>query len=65
MDGSDTYELASEDALAMAAGTYSHPDRGSPFDEKSKEFISAKELKRERRERKLQELRYGRPKGDR
>ena len=25
----------------------------------------AKELKRERRERKLQELRYGRPKGDR
>ena len=65
LDGADNYELASEDALAMAAGTYSHPDRGSPFDEKSKEFISAKELKRERRERKLQELRYGRPKGDR
>ncbi len=38
MDGSANYELASEDALAMAAGTYSHPDRGSPFDEKSKEF---------------------------
>ena len=37
MDGSANYELASEDALAMAAGTYSHPDRGSPFDEKSKE----------------------------
>ena len=65
LDGADNYELASEDALAMAAGTYSHPDRGSPFDEKSKEFFSAKELKRERRERKLQELRYGRPKGDR
>ncbi len=64
MDGADNYELASEDALAMAAGTYSHPDRGSPFDEKSREF-AAKELKRERRERKLQELRYGRPKGDR
>ena len=38
MDGSANYELASEDALAMSAGTYSHPDRGSPFDEKSKEF---------------------------
>ena len=65
MDGSANYELASEDALAMSAGTYSHPDRGTPFDEKSREFQSTKELKRERRERKLQELRYGRPKGDR
>ena len=65
MDGSANYELASEDALAMAAGTYSHPDRGTPFDEKSREFFAVKEVKRERRERKLQELRYGRPKGDR
>ena len=64
MDGADNYELASEDALAMSAGTYSHPDRGSPFDEKNREF-AAKELKRERRERKLQELKFGRPKGDR
>ena len=65
MDGSANYELASEDALAMSAGTYSHPDRGTPFDEKSREFFTAKELKRERRERKLLELRHGRPKGDR
>ena len=65
MDGSANYELASEDALAMAAGTYSHPDRGTPFDEKSREFFTVKEMKRERREHKLQELRYGRPKGDR
>ena len=65
LDGADNYELVSVDSLAMSAGTYSHPDRGSPFDEQSKEFSSAKELKRERRERKLQELRYGRPKGDR
>jgi len=65
LDGSDNYELVSEDSLAMSAGTYSHPDRGSPFDEKSKEFHSVKERKRERRERKLLELRYGRPKGDR
>ena len=65
MDGSANYELASEDALAMSAGTYSHPDRGTPFDEKSREFFTAKELKREHRERKLLELRHGRPKGDR
>ena len=38
MDGSSNYELASDDALAMSAGTYSHPDRGTPFDEQSKEF---------------------------
>ena len=65
MDGSSNYELVNEDALALSAGTYSHPDRGSPFDEKSREFQTAKEIKRERSERKLQELRYGRPKGDR
>ena len=64
LDGDANYELASVDPLTMSAGTYSHPDRSTPFDEKSKEF-TAKELKRERRERKLQELRYGRPKGDR
>ena len=65
MDGSSNYELVQVDQLTMTAGTYSHPDRSSPFDEKSREFDSAKELKRERRERKLQELRFGRPKGDR
>ena len=65
LDGDDNYELVSEDSLAMSAGTYSHPNRNSPFDEQSKEFKTANALKRERRERKLQELRYGRPKGDR
>ena len=38
LDGNANYELASDNALAMSAGTYSHPDRGSPFDERSKEF---------------------------
>ena len=38
LDGNANYELASEDALAMSAGTYSHPDRGSPFDERNREF---------------------------
>ena len=65
LDGDDNYELVSVDSLAMSAGTYSHPNRNSPFDEQSKEFKTANALKRERRERKLLELRYGRPKGDR
>ena len=38
MDGADNYELVQTDALAMSAGTYSHPHRGSNFDERSKEF---------------------------
>jgi len=38
MDGADNYELVQTDSLAMSAGTYSHPDRSSPFDERSKEF---------------------------
>ncbi|MBQ7816621.1 MAG: amino acid ABC transporter permease, partial [Oscillospiraceae bacterium] len=38
MDGSDSYELVNVDPLVMAAGTYSHPDRSSIFDERSKEY---------------------------
>ena len=38
MDGSDSYELAQADVLTMSAGTYSNPDRGTPFDEHSKEY---------------------------
>ena len=38
MDGSDSYELVQDDQLVMSAGTYSHPDRGTPFDERSKEY---------------------------
>lgn len=38
LDGSESYELAQADQLVMAAGTYSHPDRGTPFDEKNLEF---------------------------
>ena len=65
LDGSSSYELVQVDSLTMTAGTYSHPDRHRPFEERSKEFNTANELKRERRERKLQELKFGRPKGDR
>ena len=38
MDGASNYDLVQSDALAMSAGTYSHPNRNSPFDEQSKEF---------------------------
>ena len=38
LDGSSSYELAQVDPLTMTAGTYSHPDKGSPFDERSKEY---------------------------
>ena len=65
LDGDDNYELVSEDSLAMSAGTYSHPSRKSPFDERNKEFDAQKELAKEKRERKRQELKFGRPKGDR
>ncbi len=37
LDGDSSYELVQVDSLTMTAGTYSHPDRGSPFDEQSKE----------------------------
>ncbi len=65
MDGADSYELASEDALAMSAGTYSHPDRGTPFDEKNRELGAKMAREEQRRERTRQALRFGRPKGER
>ena len=55
MDGSDSYELVADDQLVMAAGTYTHPDRGTPFDERSKEY----------RDKASQELKYGRTRGER
>ena len=38
MDGSSSYELVQVDQLTMTAGTYRHPDKGSPFDERSREY---------------------------
>ena len=32
-----TYQASSTDLKLMTAGTYTHPDRGTPFDEHSKE----------------------------
>ena len=42
MDGSSNYELVQEDQLTMTAGTYNHPDKGTPFDERSKEYQNQK-----------------------
>ncbi|MBO5318033.1 MAG: amino acid ABC transporter permease, partial [Oscillospiraceae bacterium] len=55
MDGADSYELVQDDALVLSAGTYSHPDKGSPFDERSKEH----------RDRQKQALKFGRNRGGR
>ncbi len=55
LDGSSDYELVQGDPLVMTAGTYNHPDRGTPFDEHSKEF----------QDKKQQELAHGRTRGER
>ncbi len=38
LDGDSSYELVQADSLTMPAGTYNHPDKGTPFDEHSKEY---------------------------
>lgn len=55
LDGDSSYELVQADQLTMTAGTYNHPDRGTPFDEQSKEY----------REKAQQGLQHGRTRGER
>ena len=38
MDGKGDYELVAVDPLVMTAGTYNHPDRGTPVDEQNREY---------------------------
>ena len=38
LDGNANYELVQDDSLTMTAGTYSHPKRGSNYDEQSKDY---------------------------
>ena len=50
MDGSNSYELVQDDSLTMTAGTYTHPDRGTPFDERNPEAVKSmmrEELRRQ------------------
>ncbi len=42
MDGDADFQLVQADQLVMAAGTYSHPDKGTPFDEQSREYAGRK-----------------------
>ncbi len=41
MDGSGSYELVEVDQLTMTAGTYSHPNKGTPFDERNPEAVKS------------------------
>ena len=41
MDGNDSYELVQVDALTMSAGTYNHPSKGTPFDERNPEAVKS------------------------
>ena len=50
-----------DDALTLSAGTYTHPSKGTPFDERNLE----KALDAEQRERKRQEQKHGRSRGER
>ena len=50
MDGKGDYELVAVDPLVMTAGTYNHPDKGTPFDEQNREY---------------QDVKYGRNRGER
>ncbi len=38
LDGAGSYELVNADQLVMTAGTYNNPEKGSPYDEHSKEY---------------------------
>ena len=61
LDGNSSYELVQDDALTLSAGTYTHPSKGTPFDERNLE----KALDAEQRERKRQEQKHGRSRGER
>ncbi|MBR4863508.1 MAG: amino acid ABC transporter permease [Oscillospiraceae bacterium] len=36
LDGSSSYDLANVDPLTMTAGTYNHPQKGGPFDDRDR-----------------------------
>ena len=52
MDGSSSYELVQGDQLTMTAGTYSFPDKRSPFDERNPEAV--KSIQREELRRQIE-----------
>ncbi len=61
MDGSNSYELVQDDSLTMTAGTYNHPGRGTPFDERNPEAVKSMMREELRRQAEQDEaLRQGR-----
>ncbi len=50
LDGSSSYELVQTDQLTMTAGTWKHPERRSPFDERSPEGLKSLEREQLRRQ---------------
>lgn len=67
LDGNSSYELVQVDSLTMTAGTYNHPDKGSPFDEMSREYNANAALADEKRKNLRMSLknRNGSTRGDR
>ena len=69
MDGSDNYELVSDDQLVMAAGTYTHPEHGTPFDEQHKpsrdEVIQDVKLRKQAQDARWAQARNESTRGDR
>lgn len=65
MDGSNNYELVNEDQLVGAAGTYNHPGKGSPFDERSKEYADPSAAEKCAVQEELLKTRNGSTRGDR
>lgn len=46
MEGSDHYKLAHAHPTAMGSGNYRHPNRGTPFDERSRELHHLKKSRK-------------------
>jgi len=67
LDGNSSYELVQVDSLTMTAGTYNHPDKGSPFDEMNREYNANAALADEKRKNLRMSLknRNGSMRGDR
>ena len=65
MDGSDNYELVNADQLVGAAGTYNHPAKGSPYDERSKEYENPLASEKRAQQAEILKRRNGSARGDR
>lgn len=65
MDGNDNYELVNADQLVGAAGTYNHPAKGSPYDERSKEYDNPLAAEKRAQQAEILKRRNGSARGER